>query len=229
MRAKNLRYVVVLCALFVGFHVVSYLVTPRVFRSDVEGVLDLKNTIPEKFGDWQVDQFVGAIVVNPQQEEVLRRIYSETLSRTYISKSGARVMLSIAYGKDQRDGMQMHYPDVCYPAQGFRVESLSSADISVAGRVVPARRMSAALGSNRNEKITYWSVVGETSVRSGVDKKVAEMSHTFSGVIPDGLLFRVSSVGSDAAREYALQEQFLNQLFGSVDQGVIRRYLGRGV
>ena len=36
---------------------------------------------------------------------------------------GRQIMLSIAYGEDQRDGMKLHYPEVCYPAQGFQSRS----------------------------------------------------------------------------------------------------------
>lgn len=77
-------------------------------------------------GSWREINNFSTQVVNPQQKEMLDRFYSQTLSRIYENESGYRIMLSIAYGGDQTDMMQVHYPESCYPAQGFRL--LSSVD-----------------------------------------------------------------------------------------------------
>ena len=47
--------------------------------------------IPKHFGDWHEKPFV--YVVNPQAQELMDKLYSETLSRTYVNSSGYHIML----------------------------------------------------------------------------------------------------------------------------------------
>ena len=48
------------------------------------------------------------------------------------------------------------------------------------------------------------------------DKRVAEILLALTGRIPDGLLFRASSIDKDAARAFALQEKFTADMMASV-------------
>ena len=85
--------------------------------------IQLEPTVPQSFGDWTELPDQPAQVVNPQTKELLDTLYSQILTRTYVNKDGYRIMLSMAYGDDQRGGLQAHRPEVCYPAQGFKVAS----------------------------------------------------------------------------------------------------------
>ena len=84
--------------------------------------IDLETIIPRTFGDWRAEKENTVAMVDPQQQEMIDKIYTQTLSRTYVNPAGYRIMLAIAYGDDQRDAMQLHYPEVCYPAQGFSLK-----------------------------------------------------------------------------------------------------------
>jgi hypothetical protein len=124
----------------------AWRLTPTQRLATLHGELDLESSIPKAFGDWQTDDTVGG-VVNPQQEELLKQLYSQILTRSYVNRAtGERVMLSIAYGNDQRDGLQLHYPGVCYPAQGFQLLSNQKVDLRLAGASIPARRLETAFG-----------------------------------------------------------------------------------
>lgn len=196
----------------------AHVLTPgfRMSQSRVPPV-NLEATIPSQFGSWAVDRAAFAGVVNPQQAETIQRIYSQTLSRVYMDARGRRVMLSIAYGEDQRDAMAVHYPEVCYPAQGFEVLSNRAATLEVAGRRLPVRRLETRLGAQRLEPVTYWTTVGDDVSLGGMAKKRAELRYGLAGTVPDGLLFRVSSVGADSAAEFAVQAQFVADLLSHVD------------
>lgn len=50
-------------------------------------------------------------VVNPQTQELLDKLYSQILTRTYVNAKGYRIMLSLAYGSDQRGALQAHKID----------------------------------------------------------------------------------------------------------------------
>ncbi len=183
--------------------------------ADERPPIDLKTLIPVQFGDWREETQYANFVVNPQQKEMLDKIYSETLSRTYVNAQGYRVMLSVAYGGDQSRATQVHKPEVCYPAQGFQV--LDKAAATVVSPFGPLRvvHVDTQLGKRR-EPITYWITVGDQIVQGNVQKKLAEMRFRFAGKIPDGLLFRVSSVDPEIARAYDIQASFINQLLGTL-------------
>lgn len=204
----------------------AWRLTPTQRLASLHGELNLESSIPKAFGDWQADEgFAG--VVNPQQEELLKQLYSQILTRSYTNRAtGERVMLSIAYGNDQRDGLQLHYPEICYPAQGFQLLSNHKVDLQLAGRTIPARRLETAFGRQRFEPVTYWTIIGETAVRGGTDKKLAEMRYGFRGLIPDGLLFRVSSLDRSSPNAFALQQRFADGLLTAVPTAVRGRFAG---
>lgn len=205
---------------------VGWKLTPTTRMATLHGEFELEQIIPSRFGDWQQDTTVVGGVVNPQQEELLNQLYSQILSRTYVNSRGQRIMLSIAYGNDQRDSMQMHYPEICYPAQGFQLKSNKPVELSLGAVSIPARRLETVLGNQRYEPVTYWTVIGETAVRGGVNKKLAEMRYGFKDLIPDGLLFRVSSIDRDTANAFALQDAFAGQLLRAMPQQHVPRVAG---
>ncbi|MAS40303.1 MAG: EpsI family protein [Porticoccaceae bacterium] len=205
---------------------VAYALKPTIALAERLGKLELESAIPTRFGDWVEETRARGAVVNPQQQAVIDAIYSDTLSRTYVNSRGERVMLSVAYGVDQRDGLQVHKPEVCYPAQGFSVQSIRKSQVEVEGRSIPVKRVQTRLGQRRIEPVTYWMTVGETVVLGGLDKKLAEMRYSFDGVYPDGLLFRVSTIDADANRAFSLQDRFLHDIVAALDPKVRDRIAG---
>lgn len=191
--------------------VLAIALKPTVKLADSTKALQLSEAIPTQFGNWTVDTRAGSAVVNPQQQALLDSIYSQTLSRTYVHASGRRIMLSLAYGGDQRHDTQIHKPEVCYPAQGFRLLNSQKDDLSVPGNAIPVMRLVAALGQ-RNEPITYWIRVGDKLVRGSVEQNLARIQLSLKGYIPDGILFRVSEISKDNAESFELQDQFIRDL-----------------
>ncbi len=113
-------------------------------------------------------------------------------------------MLAIAYGGDQRDSMQVHKPEVCYPAAGFQVLKLAAGAFDTGFESIPVKRMLAAQG-DRVEPVIYWITVGDTVAVNSLEWKLAQLKYGLTGKVPDGLLFRVSSLG-DEASAYPVQE-----------------------
>jgi EpsI family protein len=173
--------------------------------------VDLETMIPHAFGEWQEEKQSGTQIVDPQTKEMLDKIYSQTLSRTYVNGSGYRVMLSIAYGSDQSDSMQVHKPEICYPAQGFALQGKQSGTLAVKNGEIPVIRILTTLGQ-RSEPVTYWTTIGDQVVKPGIHKKLAEMSYGLSGKIPDGMLIRVSSIDAQSDNAYQVQDRFAAQM-----------------
>lgn len=225
--ARQTRRAVIALLLMVSGALLGWKLTPTTRMATLHGELKLEDVVPRQFGEWRVDDAAVGGVVNPQQEALLKLLYSQTLSRTYVNPAGQRVMLSIAYGSDQRDSMQLHHPEVCYPAQGFQLKSNRPVDMKLASSIIPARRLETTWGGQRFEPVTYWIVIGETAVRGGVEKKLVEMRYGVRDLIPDGMLFRVSSIDRDSAHAFALQQQFAADILNAIPARYRNRFAGR--
>jgi EpsI family protein len=218
------RRAALLAALMVGASALGAALIPTRRMADRRGPFSLAEAVPERFAGWVVDPRARGIVVNPQTEELLRRIYTETLERTYVRGPGERIMLSIAYGADQSDvSLQMHYPEVCYPAQGFQLEGRREDRLDLPYGRIPVRRLETAFSTVRHEPVTYWTVIGDELTMSGLDKRLAEIRHGLRGEIVDGMLVRVSSINIDTASAFALQDQFIRDLLTSLTPAARRR------
>jgi EpsI family protein len=198
---------------------------PTTHLADQRAKIDLETLFPRSFGDWVVDDRMPVQLVSPDQAAVLNAIYNQTLSRTYVNRKGDRIMLSVAYGGDQSDATRAHRPEVCYPAQGFQMVSQDTAALQLSGHDLPVRRVVAKLGG-RTEPITYWIMVGETPSTSGTNQKLAQLRYSVRGVIPDGMLVRVSSIDLDKQRAFAIQEKFVSQLIDAIPAEARPRVVG---
>ncbi len=224
---RALRHALLAALLMLLCALLAWSLTPRRKLVDVQGRLQLEQMMPKAFGDWTEVPASNATVVNPQQAEQLSRIYSQTLSRVYVNSQGQRVMLSLAYGEDQRDGMQLHYPEVCYPAQGFRLLAQEKATLQMGASSLPIKRLSTQLGSSRRESVTYWTLVGDQPFSGGIAKKLTEMRYGLRGLIPDGLLFRVSSIELNPEEGYAVHQRFAQSLFATLPAAERARFMGQ--
>jgi EpsI family protein len=198
--------------------------------ADQIGRIDLETMIPESFGDWKLDKTVAPVNVNPQRREVLNTIYAQTLSRTYFNADGQRVMLSIAYGGNQSDNMQVHKPERCYTAQGFQVFKVIAGEMVTDYGILPVKRLLAVQGQ-RNEPITYWFTVGDhvvgTNAFSALDFKLHQLSYGLTGKIPDGMIVRVSTIDPNEQTSYDTQNRFVHDLLQSVSPKDRLRLIGK--
>ena len=193
---------------------------------DSESAIDLEVLIAKTLGDWKLDQTIVALI-SPDQQKALEEVYSQTLTRTYINSAGKRIMLSVAYGGQHGEGMQLHRPENCYPSQGFQVvKDTQSLVLPTQFGQLPIKRLVAAQGP-RNEPITYWSVVGDLHTEFGWKMKLAQMRYTLTGVIPDGMLVRVSSIDRDETGAYAIQTDFINAMLKTMSAAERERITGK--
>ena len=209
MRRNVLMMVLMFAAsgLAIAFH-------PTHRIADDNQKVDLETMIPKQFGGWHEAQHEVQII-NPQQKETIERIYTQTLTRTYVNNAGDVIMLSIAYGADESDEKRLHYPEVCYPAQGVQVLSNQLGVVKTDFGNIRVKRLLTVMG-NRSEPLTYWTTVGNKVVVGNSETKLEQLRYGFRGQIPDGLLFRVSSIIKDTDAGYATQQRFVSQLVSSL-------------
>jgi EpsI family protein len=217
-----------LAVLMCGASVAGIAARPTAKAVDKGNAISLESVVPKRFGDWTELPDQGTLVVNPQTQELLDKLYSQILTRSYVNKQGYRIMLSMAYGDDQRGGLQAHRPEVCYPAQGFKLGKVEDGALATAFGNIEVRRVSTSLGA-RNEPVTYWLTVGDQIIKSKFDKRIAEIRLGLTGQIPDGLLFRISSIDNDTNRAFAMQQQFAADMMAAVPPVTRRQLSGLGV
>lgn len=195
--------------------------------SDLHPGFKLEQVFPERFGDWVVDPNVPVVVPPPDQQALLNKIYNQTLARTYVNRRGQRVMLSVAYGGDQSDGLTVHIPDICYPAQGFKVVETQDGRLSVApGFVIPVRHLLTTLGQ-RVEAVTYWVLMGDEATTSNTQRRMVSLRYGLKRLIPEGMLVRVSSINPDMQAALAVHAAFVNDLVASADASGRERIVGK--
>jgi EpsI family protein len=219
------RTALILLALMVASSVFAVAIKPTTKLADLERREKLATLVPMNFGDWRGVDADSLVVADPQMLRNLQTIYTETLSRTYVDSKGRRIMLSIAYGDDQRDGMNVHYPEVCYPAQGFQQKAANQAEIRTTYGMIHANRLLMTAGS-RIEPITYWTMVGQYQSGKGLKKKANEMRYSLDGIIPDGMLVRLSSMSADTEAAYTTHDEFIDAMLHALNPEARNRIAG---
>lgn len=221
------RRAAIAAALMVAIAGAGQLMVPTRKLAEQRGHFRLSEMVPSRFGRWQPDPYASGGVVNPQSTTLLNSIYSQILERSYVDDQGHRVMLSIAYSDDQTSAAtQVHFPEVCYPAQGFQVhENVRDAIVLPMG-TLQVRRLQTSFGKNRYEPLTYWTMAGEQQSLGGWDRKLAELRHGLRGEIIDGLVFRVSTIDTDTAAAFRLQDEFLAELLAAASPQARRALAG---
>jgi EpsI family protein len=185
----------------------------------------LESTVPESFGGWRRLE-EGLQIIDPATEEKLREIYKEWLSRTYVNEAGDRVMLSVARSGNQIGIQQAHLPDICYPAQGFKIGAVTKEPkLPTTYGPIPVTRFTATMGA-RDEPVTYWLTMGDQVVESQRDKRIVQIRAVLTGESPGGLLFRVSSIDRDSERGFAIQQKFVADMMASVSPEARRKLSG---
>jgi EpsI family protein len=213
---RRLRLSVAVAALMAGSSMAAWVVQPRTLMAQS---ISLEQTVPATVGEWTmlretVPQM--ALTVTPDGQRSEEQPYDEVVMRTYVNPKGERVMLALAYAREQRQEVKIHRPEVCYRAQGYRTLEEMPAVLPQAGRArgIPGLRLLMS-GSNRLEAVSYWIRVGPSYPRGGMDTRLTILKEGLAGVVPDAILVRVSSIVAqpdDAAGAYQRQERFLAEL-----------------
>jgi EpsI family protein len=213
-RHVSMRRNIALCILMIAAAVVTHLLTPSL-ATGLAPKTPLAAQVPMAFGEWRAQETRGQLIVSPEVAETLSTLYSDTLTRTYVNGRGEAVMLSLAYGTNQGKQLQIHKPEVCYAAQGFKITSQEKFDIPWGSGRLNLMHLIAVQGP-RKEPITYWIRSGDVIVRGWFEQNRARILAGLSGVIPDGLLVRVSTISQDAEKGFEVQERFIRDMLAAI-------------
>ncbi len=175
----------------------------------------LDDFVPKSFGSWRMEESEG--VIAPQEENTLAaRLYNQTVSRVYVPPEGVPIMLLIAYGNTQSDTLQLHRPEVCYPAFGFEVRDSRPASFPIAGGAAIPGRTLIAMSPGREERISYWTRIGEYLPVDNDEQRRMRFRTALAGIIPDGVLVRISNTLPDDGPAFALNARFITDFVKAV-------------
>ncbi|WP_297813156.1 exosortase C-terminal domain/associated protein EpsI [uncultured Methylophaga sp.] len=171
--------------------------TPTDYLANIKHREPLMTHIKPVLGSWQLAKTSDVLVTSAVLDEKLDSAYTDRLSETYFNADNQKVMLSVAYSENQRSGLAVHLPEACYPAQGFEVLEKRSLPLMLAdGRQLQVKYMKTQR-ANRVEPLLYWTVAGERLYRNNIERKQVTVEYGLNNIIPDGLVFRVSTIEAD--------------------------------
>lgn len=195
---------------------------PEAMVSDLYAAIKLSNDFPDTFGEWKEEKNTIAVITSPDQEAVINQIYQETLSRTYVNEKQEAVMLSVAYAHKQNDQSGVHFPEVCYPAQGFTITRRQDDSVKIQDRIFNVSRLTAK-APGRTEQISYFILVGSLPVGSSSKVKLTQMQYSLRGYIADGVLIRVSNISNDPESSWRTHDLFLKEMVPNLRGGLNER------
>lgn len=202
----------------------AWMLRPRL-ALNLLGDEKLADLVPERVGQW-TSAPTDKLIQPKTEGKLADLLYSDTLSRIYTRPGSAEaVMMLMAYGSTQSDLLQLHRPESCYPAFGYRIAQSKAVQLDLGRRVVPARSL-LAMGPARAESILYWTRVGDALPTSHREQRMVRLRMAMAGYLSDGLLARFSVKGADGAN-LALLAGFVRALLGAVPVARRAALIGR--
>lgn len=200
------------CAVAAG---AAYALKPRRDVSLLVGST-LAVVVPSAFGDWTSREVGDPLAINGPGT-LSAKLYNELVVRVYTNTvTGSEVMMLLAYGAKQTDELQLHRPEVCYPAFGYALVRNEPVGLQVApGVSIPARQLVAEV-EDRRESVMYWSRMGEFLPSSAGEQREMRLKIAMQGIIPDGLLARFSVVTLDEGSPFSELGVFIPALLRAV-------------
>jgi len=198
-------------AMAVSAGAASYALKPRKVVSLLQSQ-KLSDLIPLSFGNWVARDVSDPLALN-SEDSLAAKLYNQIITRVYSDTvTGADVIMLMAHGERQTDALQLHRPEVCYPAFGYALTRNEGFTLPVGDGVsIPARRLVARL-DGRQENVIYWTRLGEYLPASASQQRRDRFEIALKGLVPDGLLSRFSTVGFEPTTGWAEIERFVSGL-----------------
>lgn len=213
--------------------VLAKVLEPRELMARSTASLNLEQAIPQKFGEWTFNPGVGLVTPteSPDYAEPdanSSRVYAKELGRGYTDPQGNLVMLLVAYGPVQNHRLKAHRPEFCYTANGFVVSKKTSGEVTY-NKSVPPLKLTRLITEReeRFEPVTYWLRTGDEVATGIVDQQIIRLKYGLRGIIPDGALVRVSTVGIPADASFKLQDRFIQELLAAVSPETRKFLIGQ--
>jgi EpsI family protein len=180
---------------------------------DYLGRAKLDDIVPKTIGAWKFVAASGLVV--PPDDQLARATYSQLLTRVYSDGENEPIMLLLAQSGSETGILQIHRPETCYTASGYRISSVTPHPVSIGSDLVPANAMDAT-ANDVTEHVLYWTRIGNRMPANWREQRVAVAEQNLRGILPDAILVRISMISGDAARSWAALDAFTRALITSM-------------
>jgi EpsI family protein len=190
------------------------------------GSVPLNEIVPATIGAWQ-SKNVSDLLDAKGEGSLMNKLYGQTVERIYQNtRTQSEIMMLFAYGDTQSNDLQLHRPEVCYPAFGFEIVSAKLISIPLSpGFALPAK-MLVAHSPSRDETIVYWSRLGNFLPTNGGEQRLDRLKTTIGGFVADGLLARLSMATGDNFNAVIQISSFISELFSLVPRARLPALIG---
>lgn len=190
----------------------AYARTPRTREMKIaKNALD--KIVPKQIGPWHEEAASG--IVLPPPDQLSQLLYDQQFARVYVSDTRLAVMFLMAYGSSQDGVLQIHRPEICYPAGGYRLTDTVKSVLPTPGGGVPVRTFTAS-SMTRVEEVLYWTRIGDALPVSWAEQRLAVFRSNLAGLVPDGLLVRFSTVSQNHDQAVATLTEFARTLLAAI-------------
>jgi len=185
----------------------------------------LERMLPQSFGRWHAIPAGG--VVLPPKSELSDKTYNDVLVRVYEDGAGAAVALLLAYGAFQGRDMQLHRPEVCYPAAGFDIKSSQVLGLTIPAQPLITAKLLDTQSQQRSEQVLYWTRVGHEFPTSPMEQRWSVVTQNLHGRVPDGILVRTSVAAPDVQTALPMLRNFVDAMLESSPAAARRLLVGQ--
>lgn len=170
----------------------------------------LDDLVPRAFGPWTSEDVGDPLALNGPGT-LSAKLYNQLVTRAYSNGNGGQVLMLLAHGERQSDELQLHRPEICYPAFGYALLRNDPTQIRLGGGASVPARLLLAKSPSHEESVVYWTRVGEFLPIDGNEQRADRFRNAAQGLIPDGVLCRFSTPDGTAQAWPGL-EQFVRDL-----------------
>jgi len=174
---------------------VAGLMTPRHHEAGAYRV-QLDDVVPNAVGPWRA-QPSGAFIL--PQDSAQTSAYDQVVTRRFVAATGPDIMLLIAHGAAQSGLMRVHRPEICYASAGFQIRGLHGLHLTVAATHTIAAQTFVGIRDDRVESVLYWTRIAAFFPQDLMAQRLLMLKLGLLGLIPDGVLVRISALGAGEA------------------------------
>lgn len=182
----------------------------------------LDDMLGHTFPGWQVVEADDVILADVDALGIDQ--YDQLAVAQYLAADQHGVTVVLAHGAAQSPATQLHRPEICYPASGFKILMQQEMSLELAGRTIPVGIL-AAQRASRLETVLYWTRIGRSFPLGIWEQRIALAAGAFYAKGQDGLLVRFSTRGIDQAA-LARLERFAVDFVAAQDAAQQRFLLG---
>jgi EpsI family protein len=190
------------------------------------GGVPLNEIVPVTIGAWE-SKNVSDLLDAKGEGSLMNKLYGQTVERIYQNtQTQSEIMMLFAYGDTQSNDLQLHRPEVCYPAFGFEIVSAQLMSIPLSAEFSLPAKMLLAHAPSRDETIVYWSRLGNFLPTNGGEQRLDRLKTTIEGFVADGLLARLSMATSDMLYAKIQISGFVRKLFSLIPRAKLPALIG---